>query len=255
MAQPAINSDPILLPGLSGNSWLHHAEQVRQVIRYQPINTPYVNRQREFRILHKLAASQLAVPPLSLDHGQLTVAWLAGTPLDAEQFHPTNPQLMTLITSLHHQPRFGYPLSLSKLVARYWQLCRQRNPLWLKQLQRLRRKGEPRPLRLVPLHMDIHPGNIIQTEQGLRLIDWEYAADGCLAVELATLCQQYPQDAAEWQRLYSAKMQLPLALVSRQVARWLPWVQLLQASWYQLKAEQTGQPHFSTLANAYWHQL
>ena len=33
--------------------------------------------------------------------------------------------------------------------------------------------------------MDVHAGNIVHGEAGLRLIDWEYAGDGDVALELA----------------------------------------------------------------------
>jgi aminoglycoside phosphotransferase (APT) family kinase protein len=35
--------------------------------------------------------------------------------------------------------------------------------------------------------MDVHAGNIIHSESGLRLIDWEYAGDGDIALELAAV--------------------------------------------------------------------
>ncbi len=42
-------------------------------------------------------------------------------------------------------------------------------------------------MRLAPLHMDVHAGNIVHTAGGLRLIDWEYAGDGDIALELAAV--------------------------------------------------------------------
>ncbi|WP_257896521.1 phosphotransferase, partial [Enterobacter chuandaensis] len=51
----------------------------------------------------------------------------------------------------------------------------------------LRKTGEPQPIRLSPLHMDVHAGNIVHTPEGGRLIDWEYAGDGDVALELAAV--------------------------------------------------------------------
>ncbi|MCX8976392.1 hypothetical protein NLN78_23615, partial [Citrobacter portucalensis] len=39
----------------------------------------------------------------------------------------------------------------------------RRTPCWLRALKRLRKRGEPRPLRLGPLHMDVHGDNIVRT--------------------------------------------------------------------------------------------
>jgi thiamine kinase-like enzyme len=45
--------------------------------------------------------------------------------------------------------------------------------------------------------MDVHAGNIVHTEAGLRLIDWEYAGDGDIALELAAVWMM-PSSAASW---------------------------------------------------------
>ncbi len=54
-------------------------------------------------------------------------------------------------------------------------------------LKRLRKAREPRPLSLSPLHMDVHAGNLVHSASGLKLIDWEYAGDGDIALELAAV--------------------------------------------------------------------
>ena len=44
------------------------------------------------------------------------------------------------------------------------------------------REGYP---EISPLHMDVHAGNLVHSASGLKLIDWEYAGDGDIALELA----------------------------------------------------------------------
>ncbi|WP_286876542.1 MULTISPECIES: phosphotransferase, partial [Pantoea] len=126
---------------------------------------------------------------------------------------------------------------------------------WLARLQRLQRQGEPRPLRLAPLHMDVHPGNVIATPAGLRLIDWEYAADGDVALELAAICAWAPAQAAAWTEEYAARTHMDAAVLARQIARWQPWLQLLMASWYQLRAEQSGEATLQQLAQTSWQDI
>ncbi|WP_241581556.1 thiamine kinase [Rosenbergiella nectarea] len=239
MVKPVTNADWQLLPGLSGSSWRnpHWHDDVYRFPPAQPL--PFVNRQREFRILRQLRHSQLAIRPKEYNSGRLTVEWVEGTPLAGERFTAKNRELLQLIIRLHQQPLFGYRLPLLSLLQNYWQLCRQRHPLWLRELKRLQRLGEPRPLRLVPLHMDLHPGNIIQSEHGLRVIDWEYSADGDIALELATLCLQDISQSEAWISAYAQAFTLETARLRSQVKRWQPWLLLLQASWFQLRAEQT----------------
>jgi aminoglycoside phosphotransferase (APT) family kinase protein len=45
--------------------------------------------------------------------------------------------------------------------------------------------------------MDVHAGNIVHTKAGLRLIDWEYAGDGDIALELAAVWIA-PQSIVSW---------------------------------------------------------
>ncbi len=255
MIKPATNFAAQLLPGLSGNSWLEHSSSP-QVVRLTPEQPfPFVNRQREYRILKKLSRIPLGVTPVAYRREQLVVEWLDGQPLSTAQFTPENSRLVTLLFRLARQPLLGYRLSLLPLLEQYWQQCQHHNFRWFTRLRRLRLQGEPAPLRLVPLHMDLHPGNVIQTVEGLRLIDWEYAADGDIALEVASLALQNPQYSEAWQRLYSNNLQLDAWQLSYAVKRWIPWLQLLQASWYQLKAEQTQNVALKTLADDYWQQI
>lgn len=255
MAKPVTNVHDQLLPGLSGNSW-RDLDKHEDVYRYTPTQPlPFVNRQREGRILRQLRPSQLAPWPKGYQSGRLTVEWIKGEPLAEERFIAQDPELLQLIIRLHQQPLFGYRLPLWSLLQRYWQLCRQHHPRWLRELKRLQRLGEPRPLRLVPLHMDLHPGNIIQSDKGLRLIDWEYSADGDIALELATLCLQNADHSEAWIEAYANAFALESTQLRSQVKRWRPWLSLLQASWFQLRAEQTQCAAMTKQAAESWRYL
>ncbi len=168
---------------------------------------------------------------------------------------PASPQLSGLLYDLHQQPRFGWRVSLTPLLAQYWQRCdpARRKPRWLRWHQRLRRQGEPRPLRLAPLHMDVHAGNIIHNESGLRLIDWEYAGDGDIALELAAVWIT-PGEHSGLVEAYARRAAIDAQLLWRQVVLWRPWVLLLMAGWYEMRWRQSGDPQFS-LADETWCQL
>ena len=216
---------------------------------------PFVDRQREFRLLCKLQRSGLTARPVAGHHQGVLLAWSAGEPLDSPAFSQQRPAIIALLRRLHQQPPTGYRLLLRPLLWHYWQRCQQRHCRWLRALQALSQQGEPRPLRLVPLHMDVHAGNLIQGAQGLRLIDWEYAADGDVALELAALCAADPHHQAEWLNDYADAAHLPLSALQQQVARWQPWLRLLMASWYQLRAEQSGDETLQQMARQSWEQI
>ena len=170
---------------------------------------------------------------------------------------PDADELAGLLYHLHQQPQLGWRISLLPLLEQYWQCGdpARRTPCWLRALKRLRKSGEPRPLRLGPLHMDVHGDNIVRTASGLRLIDWEYAGDGDIALELAAV---WVNDESQHQRLVSAYAQrahIEQNALWRQVRRWRPWVIMLKAGWFEYRWRQTGDRQFIRLADETWRQL
>lgn len=244
------------LAGLTGQSVKLVNEQGSFVMRPAPALTiPHVNRLREGRLLRKLFVRGLTPRPLLVTKRLLVLPWQPGTPLSSSTLPQHSQQVIARLVHLHQQPPVGYPLPLLPLLERYWQLCQNRHPRWLRALQRLRRAGEPRPLRLAPLHLDVHAGNLLVDEQGIQLIDWEYALDGDIALELAALCNSEPQLRTLWLEQYAQAAHLPLHQLTQQVARWQPWLALLIASWYQLRAEQSGEARFFQLAHQSWQRI
>ncbi len=250
------NTSVTPLPGLTGQSLEIQSAQGKLVARPAPQRPiPFVNRQREFRILRKLHRGGLVPAPLAGDQQGIILPWQEGEVLTPDEFTRRMPEVITLLRQLHQQPLTGYRLRMLPLLWQYWQICRQRNLAWLRALQRLSRLAEPRPLRLAPLHMDVHAGNIVSAKGELHLIDWEYAADGDVALELAAVCAVDPQQQQQWLIGYAQATQLPLWQLARQAAYWQPWLRLLMASWYQLRAEQSGEKTLLTLAQQSWKQI
>ena len=106
--------------------------------------------------------------------------------------------------------------------------------------------------------MDVHPGNLIRQQNSLRLIDWEYASDGDVALELAALVAGNALDAEQQRALterYAALQRLDAARLRQQMARWQPWLTLLAASWYELRWQQSGEQTFYTLAAQAWQRV
>ncbi|WP_338567707.1 phosphotransferase [Erwinia sp. E_sp_B01_3] len=188
------------------------------------------------------------------------MSWQAGEVLDHQTFVQQLEPLARQVATLHQQRLSGYRLSVLKLLEQYWLLSRpeRRHHSWLRALQRLQQRGEPRPLRLALLHMDIHAGNVIRHNEEIRLIDWEYASDGDVALELAAIvagnnldCQQQTQLIA----VYARQQKLDPSLLGRQMRRWQPWLRLLVASWYELRWQQSQDAMFFTLAAEAWQRV
>lgn len=242
------------LQGLSGGSCLIVSGERRLVLReHQVPAAPKSQFLRQYRALRRLP-STLAQAPRFYAAGWMAVDYLAG---EVKTALPAIQHLVEVLYHLHRQPRFGWRILVQPLLEQYWQHCdpARRTPDWLRRLKRLNARGEPQPLRLSPLHMDVHPGNLVYTEDGICLIDWEYAGDADIALELAAVWSDDDpsryQLVAEYARLAGIKT----PLLWRQVQRWRPWVLMLMAGWYECRWQQTGDQQFITLADEIWHQL
>jgi thiamine kinase len=249
--QPLAHSAPA---GLSGGSCIIERQGHRIVLRkHHDPSAPDFYFLRQYRALRALPAT-LAPQPLGYFPGWMAVEYLEGaTGPTLPNAHAT----ATLLYHLHQQKNFGWRVSLWPLLERYWQFSSplRRTPRWLRILKRLHQQGEPQPLRLAPLHMDVHAGNIIDTPVGLRLIDWEYAADGDVALELAAVWTQTPAQRSALIAAYAQAAQLDETRLAQQVNRWQPWIQMLMVTWYEYRWQQTGDQQFIALADEGWRQF
>lgn len=241
-------------PGLSGASCIIEHNSHRLVLRHYhaALGTP-AHFRRQYHALRKLPAV-LAPQPRFFSPAWMAVDYLAG---EVKSALPVSRALAAMLYHLHRQPPFGWRITLLPLLEQYWLQASpsRRTPQWLRQLKKLRHQGEPSPLRLAPLHMDVHAGNIVHTQNGPRLLDWEYCGDGDIALELASV---WTEDDAQRQALLADYAQIarlsPLQL-QRQVTRWRPWVLMLMAGWYELRWQQSQDKQFITLADMIWQQI
>ncbi|WP_342321068.1 thiamine kinase [Kosakonia sp. BYX6] len=238
--------------GLSGGSCLISDGQHTLVLRerHQATSSPFL---RQYRLLRHLPAT-LAPQPRFYTRGWMAIDYLPG---ETKTALPQADVLAALLYDLHRQTLFGWRITLLPLLERYWQQSApaRRTPFWLRQLKRLRRLGEPAPLRLAPLHMDVHAGNIVYGASGLRLIDWEYAGDGDVALELAAIWAEDETQRRQVVNSYARQAAIEPVRLWQHVNRWRPWVLMLMAGWYECRWQQTGDQQFITLANEIWRQL
>jgi len=238
--------------GLTGESWRIEGEGVQLLARQQSAEKTAlgVSRRREAKVLR--SAGEGLGPQVLIQNNQwIILEWLPGDVVTEAHFTRLNQQgdLARLVARLHKRPLSGYPLNLHRQFARYWQQLDRRRltPAWLRLHQRFLQASQPSPLKIAPLHMDIHPGNVIAQGEGVRLIDWEYAADGDIALEIAALFRGNAWSAdnqLRFLRHYAHEGYHDLPLLSTQVQRWLPWVDYLMLLWFEVRWQQTGDSEF-----------
>ena len=103
--------------------------------------------------------------------------------------------------------------------------------------------------------MDVHAGNIVHTPAGIRLIDWEYAGDGDVALELAAVWTESEAARQMLIRDYARVAHIDPDALRRQVRRWRPWVIMLMAGWFEMRYRQSRDKQFIALADDAWRQL
>ena len=242
------------LSGLSGSSCILARGDHRLVLRHHhDTRAPEFEFRRQYRALQHLPAT-LAPRAIFYTPGWMAVEYLVG---EIKSALPELQTLVALLHDLHQQQCLGWRVSLLPLLEKYWQQCdpARRTPFWLRCLQQLRQQGEPSPLRLAPLHMDVHAGNLVHTAAGLRLIDWEYAGDGDIALELAAIWTKDEDQRQQLCHVYAEIAHITPALLWRQVRRWRPWVLMLMAGWFECRWRQTGDKQFIKLADEIGCQL
>ncbi len=250
------------LPGLTGMSGKVELEGTTLLARYQSQQEPIpgVDRRREYHILRKLDGTGLAPEVHGYADNWLLLSWQAGERLSDAGFLQALESVTECVASLHRQKLSGYRLSVLSLLEQYWQLSRpaRRHCGWLRALRWLQKHGEPRPLRLSLLHMDVHAGNIIRGSNGLKLIDWEYASDGDVALELAAIALSNQLSDAQQQEMtehYASLQRLDVMKLQRQMLRWQPWLNLLVACWYELRWQKSHEELFYPLAEQAWQRV
>ncbi len=246
--------------GLTGESWriLHRSNigpNMDWLAREQSVQKAQlgVNRRQERKLLQHVASSGLSPVIIAANQRWLVVNWLEGDVVTNKQFIElsNNGQLAQLTARLHHLPASGYRLDLRGQLIRYGRLidAKRRSPDWWRLQQDFIRQPQPQPVKLAPLHMDIHPGNLLMTPTGLKLIDWEYAADGDIALDIAALFGGNQWSMSQQQTFlqhycHSEQGYHDIARLSRQIQRWLPWIDYLMLMWFEVRWQQTGNSEF-----------
>ncbi|AFP85184.1 phosphotransferase [secondary endosymbiont of Ctenarytaina eucalypti] len=215
-----------------------------------------VGRRQEFRLLRMLNDSSLAPRPLGFSARWLLIEWVPGAPMNSQGWEKVlkTGALAGMLARLHQRQRSGYPLNLQALYEHYWVSSDpdRRSPSWLRLHKWFLRQHLPVSIRQALLHMDVHPGNLLyQQNGGLVLIDWEYAGDGDVALELALLFFGNRLTVEE-RECFLGDYVLRMPGLDRnhlrwKVDAWLPWVYYLMLLWYESRWQQTGNQDFIAL--------
>ncbi|MDC9597856.1 phosphotransferase [Xenorhabdus anantnagensis] len=216
-----------------------------------------VDRQRENQILRRLSSTGIVPKVVAMHETWLLLEWLTGTQIESDTLgQPIFQQsLAQTLAILHSHSPLGYPLQLKKQIAFQWQqIDRKRlSPHWLRLHKFFMTTKMPATLKIAPAHMDVHSDNLLMTEEGLKLIDWEYAADVDIGFSLAALFKGNQWDEMQQQTFLDyyctqASGYSNPQLLQQQIKQWEPWVSYMMLMWYEVRWQQTKEQQFLLLA-------
>jgi thiamine kinase len=206
-----------------------------------------ISRSQEFHILAALQHSSLIIAPkpILLTNQGLLVEWIDG----ASSCNDVN-LMMKLLVNVHQFPVHQLaviPLSYTGRVDHYWmQLSANYRSHTLAELYHQWR--EPPVIASfdnVLCHMDIGHYNVIQTDHGNGLIDWEYATLADPRLELALFIdathQSIPMVIAQYCQL---RQRLDLDEWIAGVKVWIPRGRLLALLWNLLAYQYRQEAHY-----------
>ncbi len=274
---------PRLQTQSQASCWLIRCHDGQQVVwrPEQPNNILGGNRAQEGQILAHLAEVDFAPNVLlSLPQG-LLLQWQEGISLadysatEAEQLLGRNPcaLVIELLAQLHQRPVAEYqrqkthndivPFDYFCAIEQYWQQLEPQLQTSLQPYQALLHQPiSPKMRPLCWCHFDIHPANIIiQAEQKIGLIDWEFAqlADPVVDIAISLNSFNLPQQPAlmaDYIKYYCQLRQIEsVDEWQQQVSRWLPKVQYLSCLWFLLAYQVYQEPIYLDYAQQQQSQL
>lgn len=177
-----------LLIGKTNRSFLVKAGSVQTVVRINAENSSClgIDRQRETELLSKLQTIGCVPNTLFISSEVLVTNYINGRCLQPSDLNNNLQQkkILDLLTAIQN-----IPLSEHIIRRNYFNYCQSYIELlplsvqkseraFIEKLQKTTKKIDRSSWRPVICHHDLVPENIIESEQGMFFLDWEYAAYG-----------------------------------------------------------------------------
>lgn len=196
-----------------------------------------ISRQREHQVLSALQTTGIAPQPVVLNTHGLLVEWLEG-----EALHDgTTPSELTSLLARVHKidpqrlsiPRFDF----TRYIEHYWQQLDEqyKTPAVIACYQRWRHAPTLEFITPVLCHCDLAGYNLVRSEKGMQVIDWEYATLADPRLDLALTIGAAALSLPEIVHHYCKQSHISHYSVWEEGVRaWQPRTQLMAMLWYLL---------------------
>ena len=250
-----------LAGGLTNHSWRLDTPQQSYWLRLGNTHSAGLGIDRSQELLaHQAAAAAGLAPAIhyaDVERGILLLDWLNEPNWQQLiQSQAQAPNLSLLISKVAHLHRLTPTLKPLSLQAQAELYLNQLTPLSA-ELKAYARRFEQACLNLdylpVFCHHDLNAANVLGTRPWL--IDWEYAAYGDAAFELAVLADSFKLDEQGATQLLAEYNAAGGELSETRFQARRPWVQWLTLLWAALQYQHTGEPAYQRLTAQALHHL
>ncbi len=232
---------------MSNYNFCARVDEQRFFVRCQSEFSSELGIDRFHEVSCQQRAAEAGIAPRVLwhcpEHHCLVSEWLSGCSL-GEDPEPVDPVMLAgLVTRLHQLKAPAQHLDLPVRANWYWKNI----PDCLKSPERtvLHRKllAYCQRVKLVSstfCHHDLNPNNVMQVEGRLWLVDWEYAAAGDPAFDLATILYTHNCDPAWWQQFLRSYSELSGPAWESRIEQMIPLLEWSSWLWAMVMSQGDG---------------
>ena len=219
------------------------------------VGTPHggrlgIDRRKELQWLRLAAAQGLspAVHFVDVEQGVLICDWVTGGPRSLTDWQSPSglAQLGKVLATIHSISAPAYTLDLVTHLQFYLARICYRDPRLTRFFAAAKLQLQALPaVRQVFCHNDLHPGNLLGERPWI--VDWEYAAVGDPAFELAGVVRNFPLDHVQTVTLLQHYQAAGGECAISRLDAMLPIVDLTTALWANVYWEASNQPEYKAL--------
>ena len=249
----AIDSIEEIKHGLTNESWLVSARGERRVVRLSTTQEEalQIDRASEANILQIVSGERIGPDVIVCDPSRrlLVTRYMGATWTNEDTQEPANiGRIGELLQKLHalDAPWEVRRVDLLAVVEGYLRTLDEQGVLCELNTPQLRARACGVAITLHRsaadrlCHNDVHALNVVEGDDGLRLLDWEYAGVGQPMFDLASICVYHQYDGAQRERLLTAYAhdRAPSAPHQLELACWL--FEYVRDLWMAVRAEKRG---------------
>ncbi|MGR5067128.1 thiamine kinase [Vibrio sp. PNB23_22_6] len=197
-----------------------------------------ISRHNEHQVLNAISPLNLGPKPAFLHEQGLLVEWLDGETITKPGIELD--ELLPIAVAIHQYPCQTIPLvpfSYLSRVDHYWlELCgRYTGTVFEALYHKWRTEPSIEPIPLALCHFDLGCYNLVRGDNGVKVIDWEYAGLADPRLDLALILQLAEVPIEQGVAQYCQTRQLKnVSIWLKGVQAWRPRTMVMAMLWYLL---------------------